>query len=484
MAWVSEASNRFQTGINNLTFAADMTEKLKHLPEFIEKMRSADLPNPVIDTFGYYYGQVVAGETGLLSDTDIEPVKGDELKGAGSLEPYAEAGHQATPKTVMIKLNGGLGTSMGLTTAKSLLEIKDGKSFLELIVDQAERMGVRLSLMNSFSTQEDTLAALSQIRPSRMPDIFIQNRFPKILQNTFAPASWPTDPGKEWNPPGHGDIYTALYTSGMLQRFLDAGVRYAFISNSDNLGATVDPSILGYFAEEKLPFLMEVAERTPSDTKGGHIARFRDGRLVLREVAQCPESELKAFGDITYYRFFNTNNIWIDLTFLKTLLDNRSVIHLPMILNPKSLDSRDHTSPAVYQVETAMGAAISLFPGATAVRVRKDRLIPVKKCNDLLAVRSDYVTLTEDSRLIFNPAKRTDRIKIRLDATYYGKIDLFDERFSRGIPSLVDCDALTIDGDVAFGKGVTLKGHVTITNSDPFQKSIPDNTIIEGDLSL
>jgi len=461
-----------------------MTDNSKHLHEFIEKMRSADLPDPVIDTFGYYYEQVVSGETGLLSDTDIEPVAGDELEDAGYLERYAEAGHRVKPKTVMIKLNGGLGTSMGLTTAKSLLDIKDGKSFLEIIVAQAERMGVRLSLMNSFSTQDDTLAALSQIRPSTMPDIFVQNRFPKILQDSFAPASWPNDPGKEWNPPGHGDIYTALYTSGILQRFLDAGVRYAFISNSDNLGATLDPAILGYFAEKQLPFLMEVAERTPSDTKGGHIARFRDGRLVLREVAQCPENELKAFGDITVYRFFNTNNIWINLTFLKQLLETRSVIHLPMILNPKTLDPRDHTSPAVYQVETAMGAAISLFPGATAVRVRKDRLIPVKKCNDLLAVRSDYVTLTDDSRLVLNPARRTDRIKIRLDATYYGKIDQFDERFSFGMPSLVDCESLTVYGDVAFGKGVNLKGSVTITNSDPFQKAIPDNTIIEGELSL
>ena len=461
-----------------------MTEQLKYLPRFIEKMREADLPDPVIDTFGYYYGLVVAGETGLLSDTDIEPVNSDELRDAESLGPFVDAGHRAKSKTVMIKLNGGLGTSMGLTTAKSLLEIKGGKSFLKIIVDQAEHMGARLSLMNSFSTQEDTLAALSQIRPSTMPDIFVQNRFPKILQDTFAPASWPSDPGKEWNPPGHGDIYTALYTSGMLQRFLDAGVQYAFISNSDNLGATLDPAILGYFAQEQLPFLMEVAERTPSDTKGGHIARFRDGRLVLREVAQCPESELKAFGDITVYRFFNTNNIWINLTFLKQLLETRSVIHLPMILNPKTLDPRDPISPAVYQVETAMGAAISLFPGATAVRVRKDRLIPVKKCNDLLAVRSDYVVLTDDSRLVLNPSRRTDRIKIRLDPTFFGKIDQFDERFSHGTPSLVDCESLTVDGDVSFGKGVVLKGNVTITNSEPFQKSIPDNATIEGDVSL
>lgn len=461
-----------------------MREELKYLPAFVEKMRLADLPGPVIDTFGYYYEKVVAGETGLLSDIDIAPVADEELEDAGSLTRYAEAGQRARKHTVMIKLNGGLGTSMGLTTAKSLLKIKGGKSFLHIILDQAAHLEVRLSLMNSFSTQADTLAALSRIRPDTAPDTFIQNRFPKILQDTFAPASWPQDPEKEWNPPGHGDIYTALYTSGMLKHFLEAGIRYAFISNSDNLGATLDPDILGYVAEHQMPFLMEVAERTPADTKGGHIARFRDGRLVLREVAQCPEKELTAFTDITYYRHFNTNNIWINLDFLKNLLEAREVIHLPLILNPKTLDPRDNTSPAVYQVETAMGAAISLFQGAAAVRVNKDRLIPVKKCNDLLVVRSDYVTVTDDSRLVFNPERRTDRIKIRLDSAYYGKIDQFDERFSRGVPSLVDCESLTVDGDVAFGKGVVLKGNVTISNSEPFQKSIADNAVIEGNLSL
>ncbi|CAB5121025.1 UTP--glucose-1-phosphate uridylyltransferase (EC [Olavius algarvensis associated proteobacterium Delta 3] len=461
-----------------------MHEDLNHLPEFTEKMRLADLPGPVIDTFGYYYEKVVAGETGLLSDIDIAPVADNELEDAGSLTQYAAAGQRARKHTVMIKLNGGLGTSMGLTTAKSLLKIKGGKSFLHIILEQAAHLGVRLSLMNSFSTQADTQAALSRIRPATAPDTFIQNRFPKILQDTFAPASWPQDPEKEWNPPGHGDIYTALYTSGMLEHFLEADIRYAFISNSDNLGATLEPDILGYFAEHQLPFLMEVAERTPADTKGGHIARLRDGRLVLREVAQCPEKELGAFTDITYYRYFNTNNIWINLGFLKNLLEARAIIHLPMILNPKTLDPRDNMSPAVYQVETAMGAAISLFQGAAAVRVNKDRLIPVKKCNDLLVVRSDYVTVTDDSRLVFNPARRTERINIRLDSDYYGKIDRFDERFSRGVPSLVDCESLAVDGDVAFGKRVVLKGKVTISNSEPFQKWIGDNTVIEGNLSL
>src|SRR5438105_1204399 len=81
----------------------------------------------------------------------------------------------------------------------------------------------------------------------------------------------------EWCPPGHGDIYTALVTSGMLDALLDAGYEHAFVSNSDNLGAVLDPRILAWFAAERIPFLMEVADRTEADRKGGHIAQRPGG---------------------------------------------------------------------------------------------------------------------------------------------------------------------------------------------------------------
>ncbi len=107
----------------------------------------------------------------------------------------------------------------------------------------------------------------------------------------MAPAYWPESPAKEWNPPGHGDLYAAISTSGTLDQLLEGGYEYAFVSNSDNLGAVLDTEILGYFAEERLPFLMEVAHRTRADRKGGHLAQLENGQLILRELAQCPPDE-------------------------------------------------------------------------------------------------------------------------------------------------------------------------------------------------
>ncbi len=228
---------------------------------------------------------------------------------------------------------------------------------------------------------------------------------------------------------------------------------------------------------------MEVAERTPADNKGGHLARNKkDGRLLLREVAQCPKEELKAFEDIHVYRFFNTNSIWVNLKFLKALLNRENTVHLPLILNPKTLDPRDHQSPKVFQIETAMGAAISLFKGATAVVVPKSRLVPVKKCNDILAVRSDCYVLTQNGQLIVNPLRKLEALSIDLDPSFYGKLDLLDKRFKDGIPSLIECEALTIKGDVRFGKRVTIRGNVIIENRQDVQATIEDGTIIDQNL--
>jgi len=458
------------------------SDKTKYLPSFISKMESAKLHPLVINTFTYYYKKVVSGATGLISNRDIKPVAPDEIEDASRIKEYDESGRKALSRAVIIKLNGGLGTSMGLTKAKSFLKVKNEKTFLEIILKQAERCRVKLALMNSFSTHEDTIATLSMIKPSDSPLLFIQNKFPKILREDLAPATWPKNPDLEWNPPGHGDIYSAIYTSGVLNSLLYKGIEYAFISNSDNLGATMDESLLGYFSENRLPFMMEVAPRTPSDVKGGHIARHINGRLILRESAQCPQDEMDAFKDIKLYRFFNTNNIWINLKVLEKLIEKHNTINLPIIKNQKTLDPRDENSPKVFQVETAMGAAISLFEGATAIRVPTSRFVPVKKCNDLLAIRSDRFVFSKEDNLILNPRISSQTIAIDLDQKYYGKIDLFDERFAEGIPSLIDCESLTIDGDVRFEKNVTIKGEVVIKNIGKSQAVIKEGMVVNEDL--
>ena len=457
-----------------------------HLVAFKEKMQKEGLQPLVIETFAYYYNKLLTGETGLVYDRDIQPVEAREIKDFKQLNKYTAAGKRAFHHSVRIVLNGGLGTTMGLTGPKSLIEAKNGKTFLEIILNQAENSGVQLALMNSFNTQDATRAALSKLKPSQIPLQFIQHKFPKIRQQNLAPATWPQNPEQEWNPPGHGDVFTALNTSGMLKQLLENDIQYAFIHNLDNLGARMEETLLGYFAEHGFSFMMEVAEKTPADIKGGHLARHHNGRLLLREAAQCPRDEIAAFQDITRYGFFNTNNIWINLGSLKTLFEKEHTMSLPMILNPKTVDPRDGNSPPVFQIETAMGAAISLFDDTTAVRVPRSRFFPVKSCNDLLALRSDCYVLGEKNNLRINPqrlsASREDTIKIRLDPNFYGKIDLLEVRFKEGLPSLVNCDSLSIEGDVYFEGDVTVLDSVSIKNTLNSPAVIKKGTVIDSDI--
>jgi len=255
----------------------------------VEKMRDEGVPEAAVHAFLYAYDQLEAGATGLVSDRELEPI--GELPALDDLPDAVDA--DALDRTVVIKLNGGLGTSMGMRGAKSLIEAKDGSSFLEVTVRQVlalrRRHGARLPLvlMNSFSTRDDTLRAL-QSSTDLMVDVpldFLQNREPKLRVDDLSPVAWPSDPGLEWCPPGHGDLYTALVAGGMLRTMRERGYEYAFVSNSDNLGAVLEPRILTWFAARRLPFAMEAVTGTASDRKGGHLARRRaDGRLVLREV--------------------------------------------------------------------------------------------------------------------------------------------------------------------------------------------------------
>ncbi len=452
------------------------------LPALIEKMRARGLPRIAIETFSRYYEQIVSGETGLIKDADIRPVSPLEIEQFKTLEAFAPYGKKVFTKAVRIVLNGGLGTSMGLSGPKSLLLVKDGLSFLEILFKQVEYQKCRLALMNSFNTDRETRRAIAAMASPVQPFIFLQHQFPKILKETLEGAFWPENPALEWNPPGHGNVYTALWASGMLDELLKDGIEYAFISNSDNLGAVLDPSLLGFFAKKALPFMMEVAERTPADIKGGHLAKRKDGRFILREAAQCPESELAAFRDIQYYRYFNTNNIWINLRFLKDFMKKERVLLLPLILNEKSLDPRDDQSPRVFQVESAMGAAISLFQGAAAVCVPKSRMVPVKKCSDLLHVRSDRYLLSEDARLVANPSCKTKTLTLDLDSRYFGKIDDFESRFESGVPSLLECECLKILGDVRFEKDVKIVGRVRIENQQSRQAVVKSGRVVNQDL--
>jgi UTP--glucose-1-phosphate uridylyltransferase len=451
----------------------------------VEKMRDAGVADVAIDTFAELYKRLAAGETGLISERDIEPVDSvpdfEELRDAGA--------DDLLDQVVMVKLNGGLGTSMGMTRAKSLLEARAGETFLDLIARQVlalrERSGARvpLVLMNSFATRDDSLAALER-HPSLSADLpqdFLQSKEPKVLAADLMPAAWPPNPDLEWCPPGHGDLFTSLQTSGVLEAMLHRGYRWAFVSNSDNLGAVLDPRIVAWIAAEEAPFVIEVADRTSSDRKGGHIARRRsDGGLLLREIAQTPEEDLDAFQDTGRHRYFNANSIWFDLRVVASELERRGgMLGLPLIRNVKTVDPSDSASPEVFQIETAMGAALGVIEGARALRIPRDRFTPVKTTNDLLALRSDAYEVTDDGRVILAAARNGSPPDIDLDPDHFKLVSDFEPRVAAGAPSLRDADRLVVRGDVTFGAGVVVRGDVEI-DAQGAPVHVADGTVLEG----
>jgi UTP--glucose-1-phosphate uridylyltransferase len=364
------------------------------------------------------------------------------------------------------------------------LVVKDGLSFLEVTARQALQASVPLVLMNSFVTQNDSLTVLSRYPKLRrdIPLDFLQHKVPKVAQADLSPVKWPKDPDLEWCPPGHGDIYTALVTSGMLNTLLEAGYEYVFVSNVDNLGGVIEPAILGYFAQNNIPFMMEVADRTKIDKKGGHLAQLPNGQLILRESAQCPPDELDDFQDITRHKYFNTNNLWLNLPALKATLTARdNILGLPLIRNAKTVDPRDSNSMPVYQLETAMGSAISIFPDAQAIRVPRTRFAPVKTTNDLLLVRSDAYILTNDFQVNPNPKRQLGQLLINLDPTYYKLVTDLEARFPYGAPSLLDCERLTVRGDFKFGKNITMEGTLWLVNQTEKQIELEDGAVIKGE---
>jgi UTP--glucose-1-phosphate uridylyltransferase len=288
-------------------------------------------------------------------------------------------------------------------------------------------------------------------------------------------VEWPQDPGLEWAPPGHGDVYPSLAGSGMLDALLERGYRYLFLSNSDNLGAVLDPRILAWIAREEIPFLSEVADRTEADRKGGHLAvRRSDGGLVLRESAQVPDEDADAFQDVSRHTFFNTNNLWVDLRALADVMQD-GVMGLPLIVNRKTVDPNDSDSTPVIQLETAMGAAVGVFEGARALRVPRTRFAPVKTTSDLLVLRSDAYELTGDARLVLAAGREAAPL-VSLDDGFYKRLRDFDERFPAGPPSLVEADRLEVAGDVRFGAGVVVRGSARVEGP----AELADGTVLEG----
>jgi UTP--glucose-1-phosphate uridylyltransferase len=437
------------------------------LEQCLAKMRTAGVSQAAIDNFNHYWQLCASGATGLIREDTIRPLT--DPPRLDSVEVDEADARAALQQTVMIKLNGGLGTSMGLDRAKTLLPVLAGRTFLDLIVGQVryarEHYQARLPLlfMDSFRTRDDTLSHLakySDLAVDGLPLDFLQNAEPKILADGLGPVSWPADPSQEWCPPGHGDLYPALLGTGVLEALVDAGFRYASVANGDNLGAAPNATLAGWFAASGAPYAAEVCPRTVNDRKGGHLAvRIADGQLILRDTAQTAAEEMHYFTDEHRHPYFHANNLWLDLVQLRDALAERGgVLGLPLIRNEKTVDPADPASPKVIQLESAMGAAIEVFAGATAIAVGRDRFLPVKTTNELMLLRSDVFELGDDGRL----HSRVERIpEIDLDPSHYRLIDDFDALVSV-VPSLRAAESLHVRGEWHFDAPAAVVGRVDL----------------------
>lgn len=438
------------------------------LAEAVTRMRERGLGAEAVTVFEHYYGQLERGALGTIREETISPL--GQIQALGSVQVKPGQARAALSQTAVIKLNGGLGTGMGMTGAKSALVVKDDLTFLDIIAQQVlslrEQWDVELPLvlMNSFRTSQESLKILARypsLPVEGLPLDFIQNAEPKLRPSDLHPVDWPRDPELEWCPPGHGDVYVALATSGVLDALLHKGIRFAFLSNSDNLGATCDPDVAAWMVEHDLPYVAEVCQRTRSDRKGGHLAvRRSDGQLILRDTAMVEEGEERYFRDITRHNTFHANNVWVNLEVLHERMSaHDGVLGLPIIVNRKRVDPADSDSPEIIQLESAMGAAIEVFEGSEALLVPRTRFRPVKTTNDLLVLRSDFFALDESYHVV--AARPGPEPYVDLDSAYRF-VPGFETRFPAGAPSMVDCTSLRVIGDPVFGADVRCVGDVLI----------------------
>ncbi|KAG1826476.1 UTP-glucose-1-phosphate uridylyltransferase [Suillus variegatus] len=424
----------------------------------------------------------------LAEKENREQLDWDRIKSPNDRQviPYGHlpqiTGPEGLSKLAVLKVNGGLGTSMGISGAKSALEVKDRLTFLDLIVQQVEHLNtthkvdVPLILMTSFNTHDDTLRIIKKYVSQRISiTTFNQSRYPRIWKETLQPCpKYASDDKKHWYPPGHGDLYESLVHTGVLDRLLAEGKEYLFVSNSDNLGAVVDQRILQHMIDSDAEFLMEVTDKTKADVKGGTLIEY-DSSIRLLEIAQVPADHVDDFKSVRKFKIFNTNNLWINLRALKRIMDGGGM-DLDIIVNPKMTDN----GQAVIQLETAAGAAIKHFNNAHGINVPRSRFLPVKSCSDLLLIKSDIYSL-QNGRLHMSESRMFGSVPVIKLGDHFKKITDFQPRFKK-IPNIIDLDHLTVTGDVHFGRGVTLRGTVIVVANEGQRIDIPDGCVLENRL--
>jgi len=450
---------------------------MKSYSDIAKAMRLQQFSDDQIQHFGVLYKTWRENKGQKLSWDTIKSPVAENISSYDNLsELEGEAPKELLGKLAVCRLNGGLGTSMGCVGPKSAIEVRDGLSFMDLIVTQISKLNqehdvdVPLVLMNSFNTEQDTKKIIQKYQGEITVHTFTQQEFPRLRRDSLMPMTRKKYASMMTYPPGHGDFFPSIQSSGILDQLLAEGKEYLFIANADNLGASVDLKILSHLAETGAPYMMEVTEKTRADIKGGTLVTTDKHRLKLLEIAQVPEEYVEEFKSVKKFKLFNTNNIWVNLKALKKKL--KSGLELEVIVNRKNV-----ADLPVIQLETAIGGAISNFPDAQAVQVPRRRFLPVKKTDDLLLVQSNLFVV-EQGALVKNPERQFAGLPLIRLGPNFAKIEDYQKRF-KSIPDILELDLLTVVGDVSFGKGITLRGNVILV-CEQGSLAMPDQALIEN----
>ena len=241
----------------------------------------------------------------------------------------------------------------------------------------------------------------------------------------------------------------------MLDSLLHDGKEYAFISNIDNLTATIDLDILYHLYCHDVEMCMEVTAPNRTDNDGGYLVKRvgnEKSRLIeINEVAVEDRDEFKR-----RFQHYNTNNLWVDLKALKRQIEAGDYGDA-VIVQERLL----HGGDKVLQLETTAGSLIDKMNNTLAVVVqRRKRYVPVKSTADLMLIQSDIFSIRHGA-LRINPSL----IDTPLPTVKLGKEFTDIEDYIRRIPvqqqhtpNIAELEHLTVAGDVFLGKNVTLKG--------------------------
>ncbi|MBU2515054.1 UTP--glucose-1-phosphate uridylyltransferase [bacterium] len=452
-----------------------MTSNLKQIEEI---MMDQDYSPDQILMFGELYKRFIAEKDTKIDWFNISTPSDNQILNYESLEEIQEDKIATLLSELAVcRLNGGLGTSMGCVGPKSAIEVKNGLSILDLIVEQIHMLNLKygsqvpLVLMNSYSTDQDTQKIIGKYDNILPVYTFRQNEFPRLRTDSLLPLSKQIYGQQCSYPPGHGDFYHSIDKTGVLDQLLKNGKKYMYIANADNLGASVDLNILNLMEKSGAPFIMEVTDKTRADVKGGTLIKTKNGSMRLLELAQVPKDHIEDFKSVKKFKIFNTNNIWINLVELKKKLQSNT-LHLDIIVNRKNLEHLP-----IIQLETAIGSGINNFEGGLAVKVPRIRFIPIKKTDDLLLVQSNLY-IFEEGIIKKNPDRQFGGIPLIRLGNYFQTVEEYQNRFA-SIPDILDLDLLTIVGNVYFGKNITLRGNVILV-CERGELNLPDNSLLEN----